>query len=340
LLNRNIFQIIIFLLTLFYTSCDLKKQSIGDFDLIHVFADSSIYKKVSPALEQVFDQYIYTPRAEKSFYLQWEPIEKLSIYQFQKNLLFIGLFNQEDPASIYVMKMLSSEVQKTILDGGIFHIFQQDLFAKNQLSIILFAPNITQLMENIERFGDDIFKKLEEYHFKRLEKNMFSIEEQKDVENYLADNFGWKIKVQYEYKLVKHTEDGSFVWLRKIRPDRNIFVYRFKTSGFDDSENMLYDVRDSLTTLYFEGDSIVREDSYSIQTEFSAYPALKVLGVWKNKKYLIGGPFRMYTFFDHNSNFQYFIDISVVAPDKRKKPYLDELEVIANSFQFIPDKTE
>jgi hypothetical protein len=338
LFNNSVFQLSMLLLFIFFNSCDYKKQSIGEFDVIHVFADSSIYQKVSPALEQVFNQYIYTPRAEKSFYLQWQPIEKLGIYQFQKNLLFMGLFNQEDAASVYIMKMLSSDVQKAILDGNIFHIFQEDLFAKNQISIILFAPNITRLMDNIRQYGDDIYRELEKYHFKRLKENMFSIEEQKNLEDYLADHFGWKIQVQYEYKLIKQSDDGSFVWLKKIKPDRNIFIYRYNTTGFNDPDNFLFNLRDSLTTIYFEGDSIVRDNCYSIETEISGWPAIKLIGVWKNNKYLVGGPFRTYTFYDRDAHYQYVIDLSVMALDRRKKPYLDELEVIANSFQLIPQK--
>ena len=337
--NKRVIQYTL-LLMLFFISCDHKKQSIGEFDLIHVFADSSIYQNTLPALEQIFNQYIYTPRAEKSFYLQWEPIEKLGIYQYKRNLLFIGLFNQEDAASVYIMKMVSPDLQKAILDEKIFHIFQENLFAENQMSIILLAPNITQLMENINRYGDAIYRELEKYYFERLEENMFSIEEQKDLEKYLADNFAWKIRVPYDYKLVRQSMNGSFIWLRNLKPDRNIFVYRFFTACFDDSEYFLFNLRDSLTTVYFEGDSIVRDDSYSVKTELAGWSSTKLVGVWKNNKYLVGGPFRMYTFFDQDSQYQYVIDLSVLAPNRRKKPYLDELEVIVNSFQLISPKME
>ena len=328
----------IFIVIIFSIACDFKKQSVGEFDIIYLFADSSLYNKVSPVIEQTFDQYVYTPRAEKSFYLQCEPLEKLNVYKMHKNLMFIGLFNGEDAVSLYLMKMLSSDVQYKLLDGNVFHILQEDLFAKDQMAIILFAPNITQLIENIRLYSDDIFNQAEQYHFKRLEKNMFLIGQQKDLENYLSENFNWKVRIQYEYKIVIQSEDGNFVWLRKLQPDRNFFVYRYPAAAFNDSEDYLFNLRDSLTTQYFEGDSIVREDTDILETKFNGYKALKLKGVFKNTKYLIGGPFRSYTFFDDSSQYQYIIDISVVAPAKRKKPYLDELEVIANSFQLNPVK--
>ena len=338
MLSKTLIPAILLLFNIFFISCDFKKQSVGEFDIIYVFADSSIYNQVSPDIEQTFDQFIYTPRAEKSFYLQWEPLEKLNVYKMHKNLLFVGLFNGEDAVSLYLMKMLSSDVQQAMLEGKIFHIFQEDLFARDQMSIILFAPNITQLIEYIQVYRDDIFTGIEQYHFRRLEKNMFLIEEQKGLEEYLYENFNWTIKVQYEYKLILQSENGDFVWLKKLRPDRNIFVFKYPAGRFNSTENFLYNLRDSLTTKYFEGDSIVRDDTDIFKTEFCNNPAWKISGVWKNRKYLLGGPFRTYTFFDHDSDYQYFIDISVVAPAVRKKPYLDELEVIANSFRLNHEK--
>ena len=169
---------------------------------------------------------------------------------------------------------------------------------------------------------------------------MFFKGEQTELEDYIATNYGWKIRIQHDYYLVKESEDGNFIWLRRLDPDRSLFVYRFKAKGLDrEDSGWLIEKRDSLGTIYFESDSVSKEDSYMVNTEFCGFPAVKLIGIWQNHKLFIGGPFRTYAFFDPEQKYIYMVDILVTAPDKRKKPYLDQLEVMANTFRLLTSRT-
>ncbi len=53
------------ILTLLLTACNYEPDSLGDFEKIYVFADSTVYREVRVELEQIFDNYLYTPHAEK-----------------------------------------------------------------------------------------------------------------------------------------------------------------------------------------------------------------------------------------------------------------------------------
>jgi hypothetical protein len=325
------------LLQIIFSACAYKDSSYGDFEHIIVFADSLIYTHVRPELEQIFDQYVYTPVAEKSFYLELKPLQNLNNFKKYRNLMFIGILDGKDNVSEYISKALGAEVQNEIRDGKIFQIFREDLFAKEQMNIFLTSVDLITLKQNLISTGDAIYKTLEEFYFDRLERLMFVKGEQKIIEDYIAEKLGWRIRVQHDYHVAKESQDGNFVWLRRLNPDRSLFVYRFSADSMVQQEsNWLMDIRDSLTTIYFEGDSISKNDTYTVHTQFHGQPALKLVGVWQNHNLYIGGPFRTYAFYDSEQKYTYVIDILVTAPTRRKKPYLDQLEVMANSFQLLP----
>ena len=168
----------------------------------------------------------------------------------------------------------------------------------------------------------------------RLKNAMYIEGEQVDFGDYLAEKYGWKIRIQHDYQLVKEGENGSYAWFRRLNPDRNLFVYRYPAEHFDRDGEWLFPLRDSLMTVFYEGDSIDTEDSYIQHVDFLGQQALKITGIWQNHKYLIGGPFRTYAFYHKNTKHIYIIDLSVTAPGEHKKLYLDQLDIMAHTFTF------
>ena len=50
-------------------------------------------------------------------------------------------------------------------------------------------------------------------------------------------------------------------------------------------------------------------------------------GLWENKKKWAGGPFRSYAFVDVETNRFFYIDCGVYSPNKRKEPYLRQIDL-------------
>jgi hypothetical protein len=321
-----------FSLLMLFSSCKYESNSFGDFEKIFVIADSTFYKNLKPELEQVFDNYVYTPHSEKSFYLEYLNIKSLNNYSKRRNLLFLALLDGNDETSQYISQLLSNEVKQAVHQGNIFYIFREDFLTKDQMCVILIGNDETAIRNNLITYKDEIFDEMDEYHFKRLEKIMFLKAEQVALEDYFWENLGWRIRIQHDYHVVKESDSGNFVWLRRFKPDRNIFIYRFKgDSSALNEDNIIY-IRDSLGVVYFEGDSVSREDTYAKFENFKEYPALTLTGVWQNHKHYIGGPFKLYALFEKSSGQIYIIDMLVTAPGKRKKPFLDQLDVMGRTF--------
>ena len=336
-LSRTIFLISLLVMLILF-GCDTQRSSVGDFDHIIVFSDSTLYAEILPNLNQIFDKFIYTPHSERSFLHKRVPLNLIDSYKNRRNIILIGLLNQNDPVSEYVKKMLSPEIQERIEKGEIFEIFKENLFAYDQLGLIICAKNKKQLVTKLLNQSESIYNKFEDYHFKRLSKILFSSDEQFDIEEFLTNEYGWLIRIPYSYQIVERSRDSNFVWIKRTDPSRSIFLYRTIADKSKIEENWIRNVRDSLATVYFEGDSISFRDTYSIVTELNGTPAMKMVGIWQNHQQILGGPFRTYVIYDKNSGYVYFIDLSVVAPGKRKKPFLDQLEIIAHTFKISSNK--
>jgi hypothetical protein len=317
--------------------CDYKPSSLGDSQRIIVYADSTLYKSVQTELEQIFDQYIYTPLLESSFFLDLQPLKELGTYQNRPNLIFIGLFDKRDEVSKFVTDALSTEARQAVVEGRVFEIFREDLFAADQIVMFFPATDLKQLKKNLTDRGQIIFDQFNEMYTGLLKKSMFSKGEQTSLADYLTEKYGWKIRIQHDYQIIIETENADFVWLRRLNPDRSMFIYRYRSEDFDLQDRQLYDLRDSLTTVFYEADSIDRADTYIQTVEFSGKKARKIFGVWQNHTLYIGGPFRTYVFFDEQQKYIYMIDLTVTAPGKNKKPFLDQLEILANTF-ILPNR--
>jgi hypothetical protein len=319
------------------TGCDYRPSSFGDFQKIVLYADSSIYKEVRVPLEQIFDQYIYTPHLEQSFILDLQPLKELGTYQTRHNLIFIGLLNGKDSVSKFMTNVLSEQTKAAVNDGRVFEIFKEDLFATDQVALFLPAMTRISLKKNLSDRGQIIFDQFNQIYTRLLKKSMYAEGEQTNLADYLTEKYGWRMRIQHDYQLVKEEDDGHFVWLRRFNPDRSLFIYRYASEDFNPSDENLYNLRDSLTAIYFEGDSIDLADTYIKTVTFSGQAAKKIVGVWQNRRHLVGGPFRTYVLYDKQQKYIYLIDLTVTAPGKRKKPFLDQLDIMANTF-ILPNR--
>ena len=225
----NFLIIALLFLAFLQFGCGTKISSEGDFDHIIVFSDSSLYLDIESGLDNVFDQFVHTPHAERSFYHKWVPLKLMNSYKKRRNVILVGLLNQDDPVSEYVKKMLSPELQERVEKGEVFEIFKEEIFAFDQMGLILCAANKEQLLSKLSIHSDLIYKRFENYHFERLTRILYSSEEQHDIEEFFANEYGWSIRVPYAFQVVERSRNSNFVWMKRQDPSRSIFVFRTKS---------------------------------------------------------------------------------------------------------------
>jgi hypothetical protein len=307
----------------------------GYQDRIFVLADSALWKSVKADVDMVFGAPVYMPIEEKSFRVERISLDQLKSLQSRMNIFLIGTKEGKSREDEYIRSILPENFKQGVDNGTYFYTFSDDMFAYEQLGIVMYAQNKAQFKKKFAELSKAIYAEFENKYFKRLEKYMFDKGEQFEQEAYLAKHFGWKVKVQHDYFIATQEVDKNYVWLRRVNPDRWLSVWKFKSDSSIFNENSLFDLRDKMASFNYGGDVIVREDSYLSYVKFGGRNTAKLVGVWKNDSLMVGGPFR--TYFVHSKNEQavYQIDYAVMAPNKKKKPYIDQLEVISRTFQIV-----
>ena len=192
------------------------------------------------------------------------------------------------------------------------------------------------MIQRIYDLGPLVYDDLRKSYYERLEKDLFYLYENKKLSAYLAEHFPFTMRMQHDYSVVDESIPDRYVWMRRIDPDRDrsILIHWIPYSdSINISSSWLVKQRNRLAERLYEGDVIVAEETFAQQSTFRGRPALQLEGTWMNPTYVVGGPFRTIAFVDRESELIYLIDYYVRAIGERKKRYIDQLYIMASTFQ-------
>ena len=333
------------LLILSLTSCQERRQSIGSEKEILVFADSLEYLYLHDELSMAFEKETATPWPEKTFELRWQPPQHLMNFTHKPRLLITGTLDKKNKASRTINSILNSRQKRKVKLGENFRFKTDDLWMKNQRLLILTTNHLDTLRQRISENQDMLFDLFHKPLLTRKKQQMFSLYEQIDIENELLKKYDWSIRVQHDYKIYKQFPEERFLMLRRVAPERWIFI-TWKTVHRSDQDLTLSKViewRNQIGQRFYNNDQIAQHELTSQKSVFVNRNALEVSGLWENNEKSAGGPFKSWMFYDDAMNALFLIDIAVFAPGIDKITYLQQLEIIARTFYTKydrPDKTK
>lgn len=319
-------------------SCGMKPGTMGAQHRIFVVADSLLWEETGTAIRNTFERILYTPHEEKSFAITRIPLEELNALNDRMNIVFIGISGGKGAVDQYLEKYMPAEFKQGVAEGRYFYSFNDDMFARDQIGLIMLAPDKASFLNNLSRLGNEIYDTFNNKYYARLQKTMFERDEKKNLQDYLDEYFGWHVRLQQDYFVALQDLDQKFVWLRRIYPNRWISIWETDTTDTELNLDNLKQIRNRMARTYYQGDIVVDED-LSIETvDLNGRPVQKLTGLWQNDSLVVGGPFRLYAWNDQENQKFRFIDIAVMAPGKLKKPFLDQLEVIAHTFSLAENE--
>ncbi len=329
---NRLWVISLFVFSLLITSCDLKPTTMGYQHRLFVVADSVTWVKVEPLIREAFEMTVPTPLEEKEFVVSHITLDQLNSVRTRMNIVFIGLAEGKGETDQYLQKYLPQTFKEGVADGKYLYLFNDDMFARDQIGIIFFAQNIPGFRKQFPLIQEEMLKIFKKKYYARLKKGMFEKGENTKLEEMLKKYYGWSVRVQHDYFIALQDLDAHYVWLRRISPDRWVSIWENQNTTDTLSMEAIITLRNKMARQYYQGDVVDSDDLKIEKVDFEGHPAQKMSGLWRNDSLLVGGPFRLYTWFDTNTQKRYCIDIAVRAPSKKKKPYLDQLEVIAHTF--------
>ena len=317
-----------------------KPDAMGSYNELITFGNKAIVDSVKPALMDVWSKTIRTPQEEKLYRILYRRPEEFKHYRKYRNLLLIGRIGAYDPISKMVTEALDSAALEEARLGISYIFTKQDIWARNQLVIFLVSPDANLLSANLINDRRELFKYLDQSVNERLSEWLYDrvqgMGEQFEIEDSLRNLFGYSIRIPRNFDI--ETLSNNFVWLRALAPDRWVFIWFTNEPPESLSIKWWRETRDSLCSLYYEGDIVVAGTEQLEQTEgLGDNPVYRIRSLWKNPHSLLGGPILSYILYDERTGRLYIIDCALFAAGTRKEPYLRHLQIIAESFRPVSE---
>jgi len=334
----------LFLSALFLISCNpADRPAVGSEDEIYVMADSSEFQQLESDLDSTFEKVIYTPQPENLFTLKWISPNQLENYKQSKNLIIVAPLDSKSLTSKFINAIMDTSVKAKFMAEKHMHVNKYNLWARNQLVMILTAPNMDELKNDILKNRDDLLYAFQKISDDRLAQSLYSTPyERKDVEGMLLENYGWIIYVQADYQVALNIPKDNFVWLRRAPGsdmERWIFIHWIDNASPDYlNVDSIRAIRNRMTKKYYRttDDSsyvIIAQDYFTTnEVNFKGKYAILTQGLWELNTKGMGGPFINYTFFDEKTKRIYMLDGSVFAPSYYKRNIIQQMDVTLQSF--------
>lgn len=352
---KKIYAFVSLSLLIILSACNAKRPAVGLEDQIFVVADSAEFLELQPVLDKVFGKVIYTPQPEKLFSLKRKSVNSLERLKDKKNVIIAAPLNSNSYTSQYLNAILDSAVTEMILKDSVHVINRYDLWAKNQLVMILTGKDMETMKESILADADNLLHYFHKLSNKRLYAKLYnSVYENKKMEAELLRDYEWIIYCQVDFHIAINKPEENFVWLRRAPGsdlERWIFVHWIENADASYlEEDSVTAIRNRITQKFYRASDdtsfVVIASDYKKTTEinFKGRYALMTQGLWKMSDNSMGGPFVNYTFLDEKTGRLYMLDGSIYAPKYEKKGLIQQVDVILQSFltkdELSPERIE
>ncbi len=327
-------------LAMVFAGCSrVKPEAIGSYNAVFTYVDPQEKDFVREPLKIAIERQIITPRPEKLLRIVWGDTTNFDDGTHHHIVMIVSSLKSPGFFGALVRRSLSPEAMDSARAKAVMFV-KRDVWAHNQIVIIITGPGPEYLNSFILKNADMIFNTINDYTNENVKNYLFSSyqgeHERYDLERKIVHEYGFGIRVPRMFDWEKGSGKERFLWLRALEPERWVFVWWTPLDSVEHGKvslKWLQHIRDSLCLIYYEGDSLIDGTLTYEHTTFKGFPAIKYRARWKNSKIVGGGPVVGYVFDDTLHNRRYVLDGAVFAPGVRKEPYLRHCEVIMLTFE-------
>lgn len=264
------------------------------------------------------------PQPEPMFNFIYASDTALKRYRTFRNILIYGSLPDRN-----ISRLLNAEARAAVLRDNFALFKKHDLWARDQLVLILVTAEPQLLWETFKEFQPLISRILEDEYRQRLKRDYYATPLDDDLKNRLR-KYGWSMDLHRGWLIDTTQLREGFLFVHTHDPDRSIFCWREPGSRLP-GDTAAIKKRDELTRRFYAGDYVVRGTMTSSQVSFQGKPALRLQGIWQNDSLVAGGPFVTYLFSDRDT--LYMVDAILFLPGERKTEAFIKLDIALNSFQ-------
>jgi hypothetical protein len=280
---------------------------------------SARWDEIESTVRSILQEPVQTPQPEPEFKLRVGTAGKFDTYSKFRILFIIG--TSQDTL---VRQILGARADS--LSEGDFGLLKvPNPWLKGQFALIFIARDAAKLVPGLEIYAARIRQTLRGIVLDQMAKAVYIEGVDKKLTAEFRTRYGFTIDVPRRWFLNADRADDGFVYLYGHVPDRNVFVFWQDTTRALVPESMAV-LRDRLTGRYYNGDSIDQKFLQAETIAFLSGPCVRLSGVWRNDRDVIGGAFVNYSF-----NFRgrfYMADGLVFNPGKPKLDALAQTEAV------------
>lgn len=342
-MKKLIFLLSLFAIVIVMISCDAKTVAYGAVDEMVIVVDSTEMDILADSIREYFFTDRQMPQREKSFDLKFIYPSQIEEYQYRRNFFLVGTLGSDNEFAGYLNRLLPDDFKNRVDSSDYNFTYVPDLYSFKQNGYIFVASQLEDLIEAIPRRSEVVIDYINKKYWEDMEESVFDAGEQDDMEEYFLKIYGSSMRVQHDYFVAKESRDSGFVWLRRIDPIREIYReilirYYDNPDTIELTPNWLINQKEKSSFDVFRREEVVvRDETDSLDTVVGPYSALKLEGTWRTEDFMIGGPFSMYGFYIDEQNKVVTIDVSITAVGRRKTSFINQLEVIAESFHILKE---
>mgnify|MGYP000598558685 CR=1 FL=1 len=278
--------------------------------------------EVEPLLRRILQREIRTPQPEPEFRLRFGGTDRFAALSRMRLVLVVGTAKDS-----LIRQILGPRADS--LPDGEFGLFRfPNAWAANQWVVVFVAKDRMLLSDGLERYTARIHATLTGVVFDQMTQATYLLGVNRELTDSIGQ-LGFTIDVPRKWLLRQEHSAERFIYMFGHAPDRSVFVYWQDSVGALSPERVI-ELRDGLTGRFYNGDSVDRTAVVLDTFEFAGVPALRIRGVWQNRREVIGGPFVSYAF---NLQGRFFLlDGLVYAPGEKKLDRLFQVEAILRTF--------
>lgn len=249
-----------------------------------------------------------------------------------RHIMLVGSTEDRDLAGL-----ARQAVGRTGADEPVRLRIAEDVWAKRQVVGVVMGPTEEAVLEFLRENRERVVEQFEAAAVRRLASGLREVAEEAGMDVALEERFGWSLCPPSEYDFFTTHEKQGFVFFRRTRPDRTIFLHWEQGNADYISEQFVVSRRQELAGRYYDGDEIEWKRPLEVdEMQFLDRDAVRLSGWWGNRTLVGGGPFRTYCFYEPSQQRVYMLDISLFAPSFDKVAPMRNLDAIAHTFETAP----
>ena len=307
----------------------------GRADLVTVIADSADARMLKIDFREVFERVIQTPVKERLYDVSFVGAGDFRALR-RRNIVIAAPLDGDSDAAGLVRSLVPAGRREAIRNGATPVVIRRDVWADDQVVALITGEDNGSLKANFLTEADRVYGAIDNKRDEYVADVLYRFGEREPLASELADRFGWRVRVPFGFNMIDTHADSGFVVLARTHARVRQWMFVYQEDGVPTdrlTEAWCIRKRNEIAARFFENDVVDATGLTVSQRALDGRLAVHLEGMWQSGVAWKGGPFRSYVLVDAEKDRLYFLDIGVYGPNRRKEPYLRQLDILARTFE-------